>query len=90
MNHILVMASWNESYKDYFTMKKYQSLLDDVPGDLKIGKFNPREKAIILDNSDTMTNELFSQDKKEGIYRKLLFGILEDLYLTQKLFILGR
>ena len=48
------------------------------------------EIAIILDNGDTMTNELLSQDKKEGIYRELLFGILEDLYLIQKRDILGR
>ena len=83
------VAVYNESYLDYFTRKIYQSLLDDVPGGLKIGKFNMREKAIILDNSDTMTNELFSQDKKEEITRELLFGNLEDLYLTEKRNILG-
>ena len=70
-------------------MKKYQSLLDNFPGDLKIGKFDAREKAIILDNSDTMINGLFSQDKKEDMTRELLFGNLGDLYLTEKRNILG-
>ena len=78
------VAVYSESYDDYFTRKKYQSLLDDVPGDLKIGKFTPRENAIILDNSETMTNELFSQDKKEEMTRELLFGNLGDSYLTEK------
>ena len=36
-----------------------------------------------------MINELFSEDRKEAIYRELLFGNLEDLYSTEKRNILG-
>ena len=82
------MAVYSESYKDYIMDKRLKNR-QNVPGDLKIGKFTPRENAIILDKSDTMTNELFSQDKKEEITRELLFGNLEDLYLTEKRNILG-
>ena len=71
------VAVYSESYQDYILDKRLK-IRQDVPGDLKIGKFNPREKAIILDNSDTMTNELFSQDKKEEITRELLFGNVQD------------
>ena len=42
------VSLYSESYFDYFTKKEYKSLLDDVPGDLKIGKFNPREKAMVI------------------------------------------
>ena len=63
------VSHYTELYQDNFRKKEYKSRVDDVPGDLKINKFTPRENAIILDNSDTMTNELFSQDKKEAIYK---------------------
>ena len=57
------VSVYNESYQDHIMDKRVKNR-KNVPGDLKIGKFTPRENAIILDNSDTMTNELFSQDKK--------------------------